>query len=55
MQGYHYSFSFYLGIEVVGNKKIKAYNTRYSQVVTHPGTDLALPFLTLVIRREPVY
>ena len=33
----------------------KAYNTRCSQAVTHPGTDLALLCLTSVIGREPVY
>ena len=36
-------------------EKIEAYNTRCSQAVTHPGTDLALPCLTSVIGREPVY
>ena len=35
--------------------KSEAYNTRCSQAVTHPGTDLARPCLTAVIRREPVY
>eukprot|EP00795_Rhopilema_esculentum_P014107 gene14107-5097_t len=36
-------------------KDDEAYNTRCSQAVTHPGTDLALPCLTSVIGREPVY
>ena len=36
-------------------KKEKVYSTRYSQAVTHPSTNLALPSLTAVIGREPVY
>ena len=32
----------------------KAYNTGYSQVVTHPGTNPAQHHLTSVIRRELV-
>ena len=35
--------------------KRKAYSTRYSQAVTHPSTNLALPGLTAVIGREPVF
>ena len=35
-------------------KKFKAYNTGYSQVVFHPGSNLALQGLTAVIGREPV-
>ena len=35
-------------------KTFKAYNTGYSQVVSHPGTNLALQGLTAVIGREPV-
>ena len=39
-----------------GNKsEKKAYSTRYSQAVTHPSTNLALPGLTAVIGREPVF
>ena len=36
-------------------QKVKAYSTRYSQAVTHPSTNLALPSLTAVIGREPVF
>ena len=32
-----------------------AYNTRYSQAVSHPSTNRALCCLTSVIGREPVY
>ena len=35
-------------------KTFKAYNTGYSQAVSHPGTNLALQGLTAVIGREPV-
>ena len=35
-------------------KTFKAYNTGYSQVVYHPGSNLALQGLTAVIGREPV-
>ena len=35
--------------------KQKAYNTRYSQAVSHPSTNRALCCLTSVIGREPVY
>ena len=35
-------------------KTFKAYNTGYSQAVSHPGTILALQGLTAVIGREPV-
>ena len=37
------------------NKTFKAYNTGYSQAVSHPGTNLALQGLTAVIGREPVF
>ena len=37
-----------------GGKK-KAYDTGYSQAVTHPSTNPARPGLTSVIRREPVF
>ena len=33
----------------------KAYNTRYSQAVTHPSTNWARGYLTSVIGRELVY
>ena len=33
----------------------KAYNTQYSQAVSHPSTDQALCCLTSVIGREQVY
>ena len=33
----------------------KVYSTRYSQVVTQPSTNLALPNLTSGIGREPVF
>jgi len=33
----------------------KVYNTAYSQVVTHPGTDAAQQDLTSVIGREAVF
>ena len=36
-------------------KRFKAYNTGYSQSVSHPGTNLALQGLTAVIGREPVF
>ena len=36
-------------------KKWQAYDTRYSQAVSHPSTDRALGCLTSVIGREPVY
>ena len=36
-------------------RKCKVYNTKYSQVVTHPSTNFAQPDLTSVIRREPVF
>ena len=36
------------------SKTFKAYNTGYSQAVSHPGTNLALQGLTAVIGREPV-
>ena len=35
-------------------KKLKVYNTRISQVVTHPNTTQARRCLTLKIRRDPV-
>ena len=35
-------------------KTFKAYNTGYSQEVSHPGTNLALQGLTAVIGRESV-
>ena len=35
-------------------KTFKAYNTGYSQAVSHPGTNLALQGLTAVVGREPV-
>ena len=35
-------------------KTFKAYNTGYSQAVSHPGTNLALQVLLAVIGREPV-
>ena len=35
-------------------KTFKAYNTGYSQAVSHPGTNLALHGLTAVNGREPV-
>ena len=35
-------------------KPFKAYNTGYSQSLSHPGTNLALQGLTAVIGREPV-
>ena len=35
-------------------KTFKAYNTGYSQSVSHPGTNLALQGLTAVIGREPI-
>ena len=35
-------------------KTFKAYNTGYSQAVSHPGTNLALQVLTAVNGREPV-
>ena len=35
-------------------KTFKAYNTRYSQAVSHPGTNLVLQGLTAVIGREQV-
>ena len=35
--------------------KAKAYNTRYSQAVSHPSTNRARRCLTSVIGREPVY
>ena len=35
-------------------KTFKAYNTGYSQAVSHPGTNLALQGLPAVIGREPV-
>ena len=37
------------------NKIKNAYNTRYSQAVTHPSTDRARRCLTAVIGREPVF
>ena len=37
------------------SKTFKAYNTGYSQAVSHPGTNLALQGLTAVIGREPVF
>ena len=33
-------------------KRFKAYNTGYSQSVSHPGTNLALQGLTTVIGRD---
>ena len=36
-------------------KTFKAYNTGYSQSLSHPGTNLALQGLTAVIGREPVF
>ena len=36
-------------------KQQNAYNTRYSQAVSHPSTNRALCCLTSVIGREPVY
>ena len=36
-------------------KKAKAYNTRYSQEVSHPSTSRARRCVTSVFRREPVY
>ena len=35
-------------------KTFKAYNTGYSQAVSHPGTNLSLQGLTAVIGREQV-
>ena len=35
-------------------KTFKAYNTGYSQAVSHPGSNLALQGLIAVIGREPV-
>ena len=35
-------------------KTFKAYNTGYSQAVSHPGTNLVLQGLTAVIAREQV-
>ena len=35
-------------------KTFKAYNTGYSQAVSHPGTNLALEGLTTVIGRESI-
>ena len=35
-------------------KTFKAYNTGYSQAISHQGTNLALQALTAVIGREPV-
>ena len=35
--------------------KKEVYSTRYSQAVTHPSTNLALPDLTSGIGREPVF
>ena len=35
-------------------KTFKAYNTGYSQLVSHAGTNLALQVLPAVIGREPV-
>ena len=35
--------------------KNEVYSTRYSQAVTHPSTNLALPGLTAGIGREPVF
>ena len=35
-------------------KTFKAYNTGYSQAVSHPGTNLALQGLTAVIGQEQV-
>ena len=42
-------------IERKKKKKRNAYNTRYSQAVTHPSTDRARRCLTSVIGREPVF
>ena len=39
----------------IEKKKWQAYDTRYSQAVSHPSTDRALGCLTSVIGREPVY
>ena len=36
-------------------KTFKAYNTGYSQAVSHPSTNLALQGLTAVIGREQVF
>ena len=36
-------------------KRQKAYDTRYSQAVSHPSTNRARCCLTSVIGREPVY
>ena len=36
-------------------KEKEAYDTGYSQAVTHPSTNPARPGLTSVIGREPVY
>src|SRR5271155_3127325 len=38
----------------VTRKKTDVYSTRYSQAVTHPGTNRARRCLTSVIGREPV-
>ena len=40
---------------LVETLKRNAYNTRYSQAVTHPSTDRARRCLTSVIGREPVF
>ena len=47
----------YPKINKKGNLKqvAKAYNTRYSQAVTHPSTNWARGCLTSVIGRELVY
>ena len=42
-------------VMMVKGRKKEAYNTRCSQVVTHPSTEQAQHSLTSVIRRELVY
>ena len=41
--------------EIRGEDEKKAYDTRYSQAVTHPSTNRARRCLTSVIGRELVY
>ena len=41
-------------LEMFARQKIEAYNTGYSQAVTHPSTNPARQGLTSVIGREPV-
>ncbi len=44
-----------VGSVIKKEKKQKAYDTRYSQAVTHPSTNRARRCLTSVIGRELVY